>query len=182
MLGLLPVPLALCSCYFSLGTGAAIPAAGTSPREPSRAGAVVAADGGFQYDHRRLVRVLAFGSLQMSHGVSFEVRGQSVKAPYETGLGLDVTAWRRPDVLLRVAARVWPFSQQIRLATPGATVQEPGSNVRTALLGVNWHVLGDRPGAGPIGASFMAGRWWACVGTRNATRQVTRLGSLGPPM
>ena len=146
-----------CSCYFGAAAGAAFPVAGTAPRSPSGGGAPIGMDVGFQYDFRRLVRVMYVGSLQMSGGVPFIVRGQEVHAPYGDSLGLDVTVKRWPAYQLRVAARASPFQQEVFVGAAGARSKAPGSSVRTGFLGLNWQLLGDDEARGQVGVSLMGG-------------------------
>jgi hypothetical protein len=142
------------SCYFGAGLGGAIPLRAPAPSGPR---GVAALEGGFQYDHRRLVRVMAIGSGQLGGGAHFEAGGRVIEAPFGNGFGLDVTVLPRPDYLLRVSARAWPFAQEVALGSGDARRVQPGSRVRTALLGGTLHLLGDEEELGPVGVSLLAG-------------------------
>jgi hypothetical protein len=141
-------------CYLGGGLGGVFPIGG-----PSRPGGVAVMEAGFQYDYKRQVRVMVLGSGQMGGGAGFVAGDRAVVAPFGNGFALDVTLRRwSNDLLLRLAARAWPFNQEIAIGPlDGEAVPQPGSRVRTAFVGLNLHAISADPQIDPLGISLMAG-------------------------
>jgi hypothetical protein len=147
----------LSSCYVGMGVGPTIP----RTSEPmSRDGANTSFDIGLQYDYRRIVRVMAFGSGQAFGGALFTVGGQHVVAPQEEGVGVDVSLRRlRSNLLLRATARGY-YGSGVSVGPKGGEVEQPDSHLLGGMFGATLHLAtmteDEEKDSGPGGISLTA--------------------------
>jgi len=152
----MPVVLVLStsSCYWGFGAGPTFP----QGRSPSKDGANSTAEIGFQYDYRRIARLMFLGSAQMFGGAVMTVDGgQRVVVPLGLALGTDVTAFHlSSSTNIRGMARVY-WGSDVRIGPSGSDTVQPDSHTLGGLFGATLHWTSDEEGLGPLGLSFSAG-------------------------
>jgi hypothetical protein len=143
------------SCYVGAGLGGTLP---LSAQQNGRSGGIVAGEMGFQYDYKRLLRVMYLGSGQMFGGAVSHVGDATVVSPFNTGLQLDVTLVRRDWILYRLTTQGWLLNDRVLVGTGAADpVEQPGSRTFGALLGGTVQLLGDTTETGPLGLNLTVG-------------------------
>jgi hypothetical protein len=153
MLALAVLSFATGGCYWGFGAGPTYPN-GTSP---SSSGANSLTDVGLVFDYRRVVRVMYARSFQMFGGAVYTAGGQSVVAPLENELEVQVTVRRLSElVYLRAMARGMVGSN-VRVGPTDHEIEQPGHRALGAMLGASLLVAADHEGLGPTGLIVSAG-------------------------
>jgi hypothetical protein len=140
-------------CYWGFGAGPTYP---TGP-SPSESGANSLTEVGLVFDYRRLVRVMYARSFQLFGGGVYTAGGQSVVAPLENQLEVQVTVRRFGEqVYLRALARGM-LGSNVRVGPMDHEIEQPGHRALGGMLGASVLFAADHEGLGQTGLIVSAG-------------------------
>jgi hypothetical protein len=153
ILALAALCLPTAGCYWGFGAGPTYP----SGPSPSSDGANALTEVGLVFDYRRVVRVMYARSFQQFGGAVYTAGGQSVVAPLENELEVQVTVHRLGEqVYLRALARGM-LGSNVRVGPTDHEIDQPGHRALAGMLGASVLFAADHEGLGPTGLIVSAG-------------------------